>query len=471
MNETTETEVMVEVVGRPTEAGVPEAGSAEPPMHRAEHHKRLLHRGAINAFAVSVLGAGAGFGAHVIVARAVGKSEYGIYGLMLSWVSVLAVIAQAGQDNNVVRLLPAYSARGEWGKAKGLRYGAGALVLLLSIVIAVVGCAVVAIAGRQQSVLWRQTFYIGFAMLPILTQLQQSGAMHRAFKRAIGANAYVTVGRPVALIAIMAPVMVYVHPVGAPIAAAASALSTAVALALSTAHMSWAWPVEARGVRPQYEMTHWASMGLRMCILSWMLVATSRVDVLLLGALMGASDVGPYYAAVNIAGFAFYAFQAVNVILAPLIAEQYDTGDLRGLEALVRRGARFGLLGGVVTTVSIAVIGHWTLGVFGPGFAAAYHPLLVLLCGYCAVTVIGPGGFVLSMTKYQRQASGFAGVGFVVNAVLTTILAPRYGALGAALSAAIQLVIWHSLMLRFVITRLGINSSAFGPSLAGRARA
>ncbi len=437
----------------------------------AEQHKRLLHRGAINAFLVSVIGAAAGFGAHVIVARAVGKAEYGIYGLMLSWVSVLAVIAQAGQDNNVVRLLPTYSARGEWGKVKGLRYGAGALVLLLSVAIAVIGCVVVAIAGREQSASWRQTFYIGFAMLPMLTQLQQSGAMHRAFKRAIGANAYITIGRPVALIVIMIGVMAYLHPVSAQDAAAASAVSVAAALVWSTAHMSWAWPVEARGVRAQYEMSHWVRMGLRMCILSWMYVATNRVDVLLLGALMGSGDVGPYYAAVNIAGFAFYAFQAVTVVLAPLIAERYDAGDLKGLETLVRRGARVGFLGGVVTTVSIAVVGHWTLGVFGPGFTTAYYPLLVLLCGYCAVTVIGPGGFVLSMTNYQSQASMFAGIGFVVNAVLTTLLVPYFGALGAALSSAAQLVIWHSLMLRFVIAKLGINSSAFGRSYVDRAPA
>lgn len=436
-----------------------------------EHHKRLLHRGAVNAFLVSVLGAAAGFGAHVIVARAVGKSEYGIYGLMLSWVSVLAVIAQAGQDNNVVRLLPTYSARGEWGKVKGLRYGAGALVLLLSCVIAAIGCLVVAVVGRQQSASWCRTFYIGFAMLPILTQLQQSGAMHRAFKRAIGANAYITVGRPVVLIAIMAGVETHMHPVSAEVAAAASALSVAVALAFSTAHMSWAWPGDARSARPQYEMTHWVRMGLRMCVLSWVLVATNRVDVLLLGALLGSGDVGPYYAAVNVAGFAFYAFQAVNVILAPMIAERYDAGDLRGLETLVRRGARVGFLGGIVATGSIAAIGHWTLGIFGRGFTAAYAPLLVLLCGYCAVTVIGPGGFVLSMTAYQRQASAFAGVGFVVNVVLTTLLVPRFGAMGAALSSAAQLVIWHSLMLRFVMTKVGINSSAFGRSYAARVRA
>lgn len=434
-----------------------------------DRHSRLLHRGARDAFIVSVLGAAAGFAAHVVVARMIGKSEYGIYALMLSWVSVLSVIAQAGQDNNVVRLLPTYLLRHEWGKARGLRYGTGALVLVVSMAIAVAGCIVVEFAGSHQSASWRRTFFIGFAMLPIVTQLQQSGAMHRAFKRAVSANAYVTIGRPVTLVIIMFAFTECLHRADAQLAAVSSALSAAVALSLSSAHMSRAWPAETRGVRAHYEMAQWVPMGLRMCVLSWVIVATNRVDVLLLGALMGTTGVGPYYAAVNIAGFAFYAFQAVNVILAPLIAERYDVGDLRGLEKLVRRGARVGFAGGVAATVLAAVVGHWALGVFGPGFTVAYYPLLVLLCGYCAMTAIGPGGFVLSMTVYQSQASAFAAVGFVINAVLAILLVPHLGALGAALSAGAQLIVWHLLTLRFVIAKVGINSSIFGRSYANRA--
>lgn len=433
-----------------------------------DQHRRLLNRGARDAFIVSILGAAVGFAAHVVVARLIGKSEYGVYALMLSWVSVLSVIAQAGQDNNVVRLLPTYLLRREWGKARGLRYGTGALVLAVSVVIALAGCVVVELSGSHHGASWRRTFFIGFAMLPIVTQLQQSGAMHRAFKRAVSANAYVTIARPVALVVIMLALAECLHRADAQLAAVSSALSAAVALGLSSVHMSRAWPAETRGARAQYEMAQWVPMGLRMCVLSWVIVATNRVDVLLLGALMGTSGVGPYYAAVNIAGFAFYAFQAVNVVLAPLIAERYDSGDLQGLEKLVRRGARVGFAGGVAATVAVAVVGHLALGVFGPGFTVAYYPLLVLLCGYCAMTAIGPGGFVLSMTAYQSQASVFAAVGFLVNAVLAVLLVPRLGALGAAISGAAQLIVWHSLTLRFVIAEIGINSSIFGRSYANR---
>lgn len=155
---------------------------------QATLHK-LLHRGAAQALLVSIVGAALGLAAHVFVARLIGKTDYGVYALMLSWIMILSVVAQVGQDSNVVRFLPTYMLRGEWGKARGLRRSIGWLVLGISVVIALAGCAVVAIVGRHQSLSWRATFYIGFALLPVLTQLQQSGAMHRAFKRAASANA------------------------------------------------------------------------------------------------------------------------------------------------------------------------------------------------------------------------------------------------------------------------------------------
>src|SRR6185312_3247985 len=157
-------------------AKVPDSNTAS--LHARADWRRLLSRGAVGALVVSVAGAAVGFGAHVFIARLVGKADYGTYALMLSWVSVLAVVAQAGQDNNVVRFLPGYVLRGEWGKARGLHRNIGWLVFASSAVVAVCGCAVVAWVGRDHDLGWQTTFYIGFAMLPALTQLQQSGAMH-----------------------------------------------------------------------------------------------------------------------------------------------------------------------------------------------------------------------------------------------------------------------------------------------------
>jgi O-antigen/teichoic acid export membrane protein len=423
---------------------------------------QLLRRGASGAFVVSVCGTGVSFLANLVMARVIGRQEFGVYALMFSWVSVLAVVAQAGQDISMIRLLPFYIREGAWGEVRGLRRGVGAIVLALSGCIALGGCAVVHVIGAGQSADWRHTFYIGFAMLPVLTQLQQSGALHRAFKRPVVSGLYQTLGRPLLLIVLLGALALMLQKVDAPWAAAASLAAAALALAGSAWHLWRTWPEQGREVAPRYEIRRWLIVGSQMSMLSIIVVSGNRLDVLILGALMGTGDVGPYYAAVRMAGFALFAQGAANVVLAPMIAERYDARDLGGLQLVATRAARFAFAGAFAVSLGFSVTGHWLLALFGLGFDAAYVPLLVLLWGYCATTALGEVGFMLSMTKFQRLASVLVLVGVAANAVVAWLLVPTLGATGAAIGAVVSLLVWRGLAWWTVRSRLGIDPSIFG---------
>lgn len=436
----------------------------EVPARASEHAltSRLLRRGASGAFIVSVTGTGLGLLANLAMARLIGRAEYGVYALMFSWVSVLAMIAQAGQDISIVRFVPTYIQSEAWDKMRGLRIGVGFFVLAVSVCVAVGGCVVVHVIGARHSAGWRDTFYIGFAMLPILTQLQQSSAMHRAFKRPVITGIYSTVMRPVVLLGLLGLAAIALAPRTAPIAAACTAVAALISLVASGGHLSRAWPAQARGMRAKYEVRRWVAVGAKLSLLSIIIVGGARLDVMLLGAIMGTGDVGPYYAAVKMAAFAFFGSQAVSVVLAPMIAERYDARDMQGLQSVAVQGARIGLAGALGVALFCAVAGKWLLALFGHGFDDAYVPLLILLLGCCASTCFGEVGFMLSMTKYQKQASFFVLVGIAANCIAAVLLVPRLGATGAAIGASLSLFIWRGLAWRFVTTRLGVEPSVFG---------
>lgn len=428
---------------------------------------KLLKRGATGAFVIQVVGAGLGLVAHLAVARLIGKSEYGIYALALSWISVLAVVAQLGQDVSVVRFLPGYCLRGEWDRARGLWRGVGALVFASSALIAVAGCLVVYMQGQEHGVTWSRTFYIAFAMMPVLTQLQQSSALHRALKRAVSSGIYVNIVRPAVFIVLLAVLAWTAHVrIDAAVAMTASALAVVAALGVSAWHFSRTWPAPNRAVAPHYELRTWTNVGVQLSLLSIVIVAGNRLDVLLLGALMGTGDVGAYYAAAQIAGFALYGLQAANVVLAPMIAERYDAGDIAGLQVVARRAARLGFMGALAVSIFFVFTGHWVLGLFGKDFESAYVPLLILLLGYCTVTALGEVGFMLSMTQYQKHATLFVLIGLAVNALAAFLLVPHLGAIGAAIGAVLSIVTWRLLALRFVIRKLGVNPAIIGGAMA-----
>lgn len=425
--------------------------------------RQLLRRGASGAFLVQIGGAGLGLLAHLVIARLLGAAEYGVYSFTLSWVAVLSVVALFGQDTSVVRFLPAYAHRGEWGAARGLRRGASAIVLMVSMLIAVTGTVVVLLFGARLSHTLERTLFAGFLLLPVLTQLQLSGALHCALKRAVSSGIFNLVMRPIALIVLVIAVSLGIHwTLSAPAAVLASTAASAVALGFSSWALSRAWPKAARDSRPSYEVRIWAGTGAQLLLLSVMVIIEKRLDVLLLGALGGVNAVGPYYAALTMATFALYGLNAANVALAPLIAERYSANDFGGLEKVARGAARIAFSIALVACVVFAGAGHSLLMLFGPGFSSAYSSLLILLFGYLVSTSFGEVGFMLAMTQYQKHAAVFVAAGIAANSMAAVVLIPRFGMVGAAVAAAAGIVIWRGLALAYVIARMRVNPSIFG---------
>jgi len=420
---------------------------------------RLLHRGASGALLVQVGGAGFSLIVNVLLARLVGKSQYGIYAYAMSWVSVLGVLSLLGQSSSVVRLVPVYLHRKEWSTLRGLRRGSSAIVLGGSIAIMLIGGAVVfALRGRMASATL-QTMLAAFLLLPLLTQLGLNGGFFRGYKRAVSAGAYNSLVRPAFLIVL---VLVLALPLGlrldAPGIMLANLVAALAAVACSEWHLSRAWPAAAKRVKPHYEPRAWFKLGRQLFLLAAIGIVSNRVDVLILGGFAGAEEVGPYYAAVRLAAIAAYGLTAVNTILAPMIAESYAADDHATMARLVHHAAKLTFVVTAAVALAIAIAGYWALQLFGKGFAeAAYIPLLIILGGQCVAAMTGPTGFLMTMTRYERQASWFMALAAVLNVVFSVALIPIFGLIGAALATAFGSVAWNVSGLTFVRSRLHVN--------------
>lgn len=429
---------------------------------------RLLRRGASGALLVQVGGAGFSLVVNVLLARLIGRSQYGIYAYAMSWVSVLVVFALLGQSSGVVRLVPAYLHRREWDVLRGLRRGASMIVLLASIAIMLIGAGLVFVLRDQMGGATSRTLLAGFLLLPLLTQLGLNGGFFRGFKQAVNTGVYNSLVRPGIFIAL---VLILALPLGlrlnAPDVMLANVVAALASVGCSEWHLSRAWPADSKRAKPAYDVGTWFKLGRQLFLLATIGIVLNRVDVLILGGLAGAQEVGPYYAAVRLAAVAVYGYSAVNTILAPMIAESYAANDHATLARLVRHAAKLIFVVTAATTLATAVVGHWVLGLFGKGFAeAAYIPLLIILGGQCLSAVAGPVGFLLTMTRYERQASWFLGLAAALNVLLSIALIPVFGLIGAAIASALGNIAWNLSGLLFVRTQLDVNPTVL--PLAGR---
>ena len=420
--------------------------------------RRLLRQGASGAFVVQVISAGLGLLSHVIIARILGTDSYGAFALTLSWVNILVIFGLSGQQLGVVRSLPAYFEKGEWGKARGLRSASRLIVLTVSIVISIVGAFIVYRLRVRLGTTLELTMFAGLVLLPVSALLQLNGGLHQAMKRAVSNGLFTGILRPILLIGF---IMLITAGLGqhldAPFVVLLSVVAAATALIVSEWRLSKAWPHQAKLAKPSYEFRVWALAGGILFMADAIGLALNRVDVLILGGMLGDTKVGPYYAAMQLGAIPYYWLSATFVIVAPMIVESYSAGKFEALADLLRRSALTLFIVTTILCVGTALAGRWLLGLFGSGFEIAYVPLLIILSGRLFVGAIGMVGCLISMTKLISKVPILFGFGAVTNIALSVILIPYFGIVGAAVAAAVAPICWMLAALAVVLRKLHLN--------------
>ncbi len=180
-----------------------------------------------------------------------------------------------------------------------------------------------------------------------------------------------------------------------------------------------------------------------------------HIDVILIANIVSLSQVGIYRAAHQIVDATKHPFRSISTGVQAEYSRQWYGGEM----AAVRRISRhFGLL-----SLAIAVAGYGLLAIIhgpiirimlGPGFEEAAFPLLFLLPGALAFAVIAPFYVLPAATgrAIPHLASSLAMLATMVTALL--ILAPRYGAEGAAWANSIGWIVFAAVFVPFIVGTL-----------------
>lgn len=179
------------------------------------------------------------------------------------------------------------------------------------------------------------------------------------------------------------------------------------------------------------------AFGLRSCWSGAVIELNTRVDVLILGAMIGSEAAGIYTIAGLFAeGLAMLIF-ALRSMINPLVGRALSQGRPDEVSALCKRSVR--MLMPVMAAASLAVVVLFPTFIqiaFGDDrFSPALSPLLWLLCGL----TLSSGWLVFNMlfllankpawhTAYMTMVLG-------VNVALSMLLVPGFGLAGAGMAA------------------------------------
>jgi O-antigen/teichoic acid export membrane protein len=417
-------------------------------------------RGGLTAFFVYGVGFALTYFAQLIIARVVGAATYGIYAYVFAWMVVLAYFSTLGFDVGLLRFVPAYKAKHDWPLLRGVIEYAQRRAALVGIALVLVGMVVVGVLTSTPEV--RNTFFAGFALVPIIALVRIRCSAVRAFGGVVSALVPDRVVRDGALITLLAVASLGLGwTLNAPFVMLATLVGSILGLVCAGAAMHRLRPRAIANIVPAYDAAVWRRAAVPLLILGATESLMNRTGVLLLGWIGDTKSAGIYSLAFNMALVVTLPRIAVNTLFAPAISDLYERSDKGMMQVLITRSSSWTFVAGILIAATLFVLAEPLLAWFGPGYDAGVLALRVLLISQALAASAGSQLYVMTMTGHERAAAVLLVICATVNAVASAVLIGLFGLTGAAIGSAVALVVWNVAMTRFLWRHLDLSPGIF----------
>jgi O-antigen/teichoic acid export membrane protein len=392
--------------------------------------------------AVSILGVGVGrgldFAKLVIMARLLGPEMFGLYALGWNFLRIIGILAPLGLHNGVVNFATRYwrvdssAFKSIITRSVGISFAVGWIVTMILFVLAP---WITAALFKEPEFL--SLFRIFLLMLPFMGALRVAANASRISQR----MQYAVASEEIAQASLNLVLFIAFYILGWQLfgAIVATVLSFVGAFIISIYYLARLFPNDRRAPsRKAIADRTLLVFSIPTALAGVFSVLISRVDRIFLGYFWPSSEVGVYQAAAQLSVIMALVLNAFNMILTPMIADQYNKRNMKHLEELFRINTKWGIYCVIPVVLLIVFTAEDLMSVlFGQEYIGGATALSILTLGQFVNIATGATGLMLIMTGNQTVWFRLSVIILAINLVLNLTLIPGWGMNGAALATAI----------------------------------
>jgi len=418
----------------------------------------------VGSLGIKVATAGLTYITYVVLSRTMTESEYGHFAFGLALATVLAILAGMGQSTAILRLWPQLRAEGRPEDAEAVVAAGSAITIGASLVVAGLIC-VLAIASIP-FLPPRETInhFIGaaFLILPMAlaeynsSVLRAQGSLWTAL---VPRDIIWRLALPLAVIALFAVGVVLSGPDALTLSAA---LLVGALILQMWVGMRRRYAVMPRLAPVRRHWKHWGNLSKWLLLGALIETFTLNADVILVGLMLDLESSGLYFNAFRTAGLMTLFTFAIELVIAPMVAEHYHAGAMRKAQAITALCAWAGFAFSLLIFALFLFSGDFILSLFGPAYAEATLVLVLLAFGLLFDAATGPSKIVMMMTGHERAYVALFGSIMGLGFLIQIIVIPVWGIVGVAavnmgarMIAQIAIALW----CRY---RIGLDTSLLG---------
>lgn len=422
--------------------------AAQPAENRAAYHAsvRTISRQSLIYLVGMAFNLAGAYLFKIYTARNLGAEALGYFALGMSLVALFSLFANLGIPRAMVRYVPTYLARQEWGALRQLLWLGTGLVAGVSILVGVLVFLARDVLADQifhkpemALVMALMAFIIPLGVIGNLFDQILVGLKRTATSKTISSffTFPLTVLLTVALVTLGYGLMGYIAATMLALLAGLVFLGYVIWRALPAPVRS----ITVSGTLPR-AVVSFSAFLLGMSIIDY---ASGNTDNIVLGIFLPAAALGIYSIASTTSGFVSILLVAVNAIFAPIIAETYAQGAHQILEELFQTLTRWMTALTIPVFLVVMIYASELLGIFGAEFVSGTSVLMLLAAAEMVNVATGSCGYMLLMSGHERPML-YSKVALAFLAPLAyVLLIPAFGILGAALTSLVVTVVTNSL--------------------------
>lgn len=395
--------------------------------------QRLFKGGSI-LFAGLIVELAISFVAKVLMARFLGKYDYGIATLGITTLSFGSAVLLLGMNNGVGRYLPRY---GDDSDQKGIIISAVQVVVGVSIAAAIViGLLADPIAthllGEPAAVTVLRVAALG---LPFATLLKLSIGVIQGMQESVPKVLIRNIGQPIIRFSLIGGVIAL--GLGSTGIVWAYTVTFTIAALLGTYYIFTRTPAIAN-VEPRFRRYELIAFSAPLMLMTTMVMLLSNLDIFLISYFRTTTEVGTYNVVYPLSELLTVTLSAFSFIFMPAISELHANGREREMERIYRVVTKWIFLMTLPLFLVILFFPETIIGLtFGAEYIEGAAALVVLSSGFFLHGVAGPNMNTLTSIGQTRIIMYDNLLAAAVNVLLNVALIPRYSYFGAAVATVV----------------------------------
>lgn len=373
----------------------------------------------------------------IIITRTIGAELYGLYTLGNAIAAVSGLISRLGLDYGTLRFVSFYKGKSDNQRVKGTIISASRFVFVASIL---VGASIFSLSGFLEKSIFKKSG-LGLAIQILIMTVPLANMIILwlntllSFQKIKYAVCIEKLFQP--FVKLLFVVVLFLCGLEFRGVLFATLASVVMAFTMACYYVKSKLPQSVWELPPKYENKQLVKFSFPVYLENILNHIILSLDIFILGSLGSAAEVGVFGVLVRLTMLIIFILTSFSVIFAPMISEVYGTKEFGRLERLYKTETRWVFTLTLPIFLGLMLFPEEILNIWGEPFKIGAGALVVMGIARFVDAGVGSAGFIIMMMGKPHINLINSALVIILKVILSIILIPEYGLIGAAVSYGI----------------------------------